>query len=237
CESTYWYCDLCGGAYTDRDHINHRGTGDVLDFPGIYIQRDFVSEKEEEQICGAIYQTEFINSQSGRRKQDYGPKVNFKRKKLKTCVFTGLPEFSKPLYDRMKILDILCDFVPVEQCNLEYSPDRGSAIDPHYDDFWLWGERLVTLNLKSDSVLCMTKDDLPGVEVYVPLYQRSLLVVYGPARHEWKHGIHREDINSTRIAITYRELSEEFQVGGTREKDGQELIDLALTFCGKAVGS
>ena len=169
--------------------------------------------------------------------QDYGPKVNFKRKKLKMEVFSGLPSFSRTLYDRMRSLDCLQDFVPIEQCNLEYDPDRGSAIDPHFDDFWLWGERLVTLNLKSDSVLYMTSDYEPGVEVHVPLIRRSLLVLYGDARHKWKHGIQREDIKGTRIAITYRELSQEFQSGGARETDGEDLVRTALSFTGTAVGS
>lgn len=44
-------------------------------------------------------------------------------------------------------------FRPAELCNLDYSPARGSAIDPHMDDDWIWGERLVTLNLLSPTYL------------------------------------------------------------------------------------
>jgi hypothetical protein len=60
--------------------------------------------------------------------QDYGPKVNFKRKKLKVADFTGLPEYSKYIYEKMRKMDILSDFTPVELCNLEYSSERGSSI-------------------------------------------------------------------------------------------------------------
>lgn len=49
----------------------------------------------------------------------------------------------------------LSDFDPVELCNLEYTPERGSSIDAHVDDFWLWGERLVTVNLNSTTVLTL----------------------------------------------------------------------------------
>ena len=28
------------------------------------------------------------------------------------------------------------DFEPVEQCHLDYRPDRGAAIDMHFDDSW-----------------------------------------------------------------------------------------------------
>ena len=135
----------------------------------------------------------------------------------------------------MQSLDILSSFRPVEQCHLEYTPERGSAIDPHFDDFWLWGERLVTVNLLSDTFLYFICDEEPDVEVYVPLQRRSLIVVYGNARHKWKHAIHRRDITQTRIAVTLRELSEEFSENGNRWEEGQDLLKIALTFNGSAI--
>ncbi|KAG8450738.1 hypothetical protein GDO86_003132 [Hymenochirus boettgeri] len=104
-------------------------------------------------------------SQSGRRKQDFGPKVNFKKQKLKVGSFTGLPNFSQVLWQRMKLHAVLEGFLPVEQCNLDYSSDRGSSIDPHFDDSWLWGERLVSLNLLSDTVLTMTREDADSLQL------------------------------------------------------------------------
>ena len=169
--------------------------------------------------------------------QDFGPKVNFKRHKVKNGRFSGLPPFSQPLYGRMQTVDILKDFLPVEQCHLEYTPERGSAIDPHFDDFWLWGDRLVTVNLLSDTYLYFICDEFPSVEVKVLLKPRSLVVVSGAARQKWKHGIHRCDIHKKRLALTFRELSEEFLEGGDKYTDGKELLDLALTFKGQAVGT
>ncbi|XP_046554091.1 alpha-ketoglutarate-dependent dioxygenase alkB homolog 4-like [Haliotis rubra] len=236
----YSYCHHCNVAHMDEGWTSHphsAADGEKCDFSGIFILENFVSESEEKQLCDIIYRTSFMKSQSGRRKQDYGPKVNFKKKKVKTGVFTGLPDFSQFLYERMKTVPHLEDFIPVELCNLEYVPERGSAIDPHFDDFWLWGERLVTLNLVSDTTLCFTRDDMLGVEVHVPLLQRSLTVVFGPARAEWKHAIHRHDIKQKRIAMTFRELSDEFRGQGKLVSTGQKLIDVALTFTGTAVGS
>ena len=156
---------------------------------------------------------------------------------MKTGGFTGLPPFSENLYNRMLNVDILKDFIPVEQCHLEYTPERGSAIDPHFDDFWLWGDRLVTVNLLSDTYLYFINEECPDIEVKVLLKQRCLVVVSGAARQKWKHGIHRCDIHKKRLAITYRELSDEFLEGGERYSDGKTLLDLALTFSGHAVGS
>ncbi|GFR57994.1 AlkB, alkylation repair homolog 4 [Elysia marginata] len=206
-----------------------------VDFSGIFVIKNFVTGEEERALCDAIYGTGFVNSQSGRRKQDYGPKVNFKRKKLKFAAFTGLPSYSQFLYERMKEQKRLADFEPVELCNLEYCSDRGAHIDPHFDDSWLWGERLITLNLLSSSTLTFTSDKHPGVEVRVPLPRRSLIVVQGAARHQWKHSISRDDITGRRMAMTFRELSNEFRLGGSRERDGEELLKLALTFQGCAV--
>ncbi|KAM5181771.1 alpha-ketoglutarate-dependent dioxygenase alkB homolog 4 isoform 2-T2 [Mantella aurantiaca] len=250
-------------------------------FPGVCLIEDFVTEDEEREMVRTMDQDEWRLSQSGRRKQDFGPKVNFKKQRIKVGSFTGLPNFSKVLWERMKTHTVLEGFLPVEQCNLDYNSDRGSAIDPHYDDSWLWGERLVSLNLFSDTVLTMTssstdtlqllssrnlsdepngilnldanyrshlnnaQDALSGtqtalvhcaeVEVAIDLPRRSLVVLYGNARYSWKHAIYRQHINQRRVCSTFRELSAEFMAGGTQEKVGQMLLEIALGFQGKSV--
>ena len=46
---------------------------------------DFISEVEEEKIVGELLGKEerWVDSVSGRRKIDFGPQANFKKKKLK----------------------------------------------------------------------------------------------------------------------------------------------------------
>ena len=75
------------------------------------------------------------------------------------------------------------------------------------------------------------------MEVRIGLPPRSLLVVYGPARTQWKHGIHREDVRARRLAVTLRELTPEFLEGGPQEEVGRELLDVALSFQGAAIGA
>ncbi|ESO98686.1 hypothetical protein LOTGIDRAFT_142409 [Lottia gigantea] len=232
---TLKYCDLCKKAWAWGFHPNH--TGDSRDFEGIYLHEEFIDEILEAELIDEIDKTVYSDSQSGRRKQDYGPKVNFKKQKVKYEVFTGLPKYSEVLYTTLTALPILKDFIPVELCNLEYIPERGSAIDPHYDDFWLWGERLVTINLISETVLYFINDQDSNIEVQVTLPPRSLVVVFGEARHKWKHGIHRDDIQNRRIAMTFRELSQEFEKDGKSSEIGEKLKDIALTFNGTAVGT
>uniref|UniRef100_A0A1A7W8E8 AlkB, alkylation repair homolog 4 n=1 Tax=Iconisemion striatum TaxID=60296 RepID=A0A1A7W8E8_9TELE len=211
-------------------------------FPGVFLWETFVSEEEEKELISAMDEDVWNLSQSGRRKQDFGPKVNFKKRKVRVADFTGLPALSQKLVLRMQQDPNLAGFQPVEQCNLDYDPQRGSAIDPHLDDSWLWGERLVTINMLSETVLTMSLEQgLPElglseeVQVAVRLPRRCLVVLYGEARHKWKHAIHRKDIHERRVCSTYRELSAEFLLGGKQAKLGAELLSTALSFRGTPV--
>lgn len=247
-EQAWTYCTLCEEAWSKFDvsygiegcHL-HGGTH--FEFNGITVIRNFITLSEESSIVKEIDESSWKPSQSGRRKQDFGPKVNFKKQKLKVGTFTGLPSFSERVVARMARLDCLKNFEPVEQCHLEYEPTRGSAIDAHFDDWWLWGEHLVTLNLLSDSFIVFhhhrhaqemeDNSRLPRVRVLMP--RRSLLVVEGDARFKWKHSIPRDAITSRRIAVTYRELSEEFREGGKHGELGEEVMAIARTFQGQVV--
>ena len=61
--------------------------------------------------------------------------------------------FTKFIQDRFSRLPLLHGYRTIEQCAMDYSPERGSSIDPHIDDCWIWGERIVQLNLLADCVL------------------------------------------------------------------------------------
>ena len=94
--------------------------------------------------------------------------MNFKKQKVKFGSFNGLPKFIERLVKRMREeVDVLRHFVPIELCNLDYHPERGAHIEAHRDDSWLWGERLVTLNLLSPVLLTFshpTQDTLHPTE-------------------------------------------------------------------------
>ncbi|XP_026742578.1 alpha-ketoglutarate-dependent dioxygenase alkB homolog 4 [Trichoplusia ni] len=176
----YVYCPFCNKAWPGWDadsykqHPNHEG--DPIDYPGIFIQPDFISEEEERDLMKNIDEMPWDISQSGRRKQNFGPKTNFKKKKIAVGKFDGFPEFSKYLQERFDTIDLLKSYDVIEQCSLEYDPSKGASIDPHIDDCWVWGERIVTVNCLSDSVLTMTsfKDDIKK-------YNLFCAQEYGPA--------------------------------------------------------
>ena len=156
--------------------------------------------------------------------------MNFKKSKVRVGSFAGFPLYCRLLVDRFASHSCLSGFVPVELCNLEYLPERGSAIDPHHDDWWLWGERLVTLNLLSDTFLTFTDDSQPDLSVLVRVPRRAVVVVSGPARYQWKHAIQRRHVTLRRIAMTFRELSAEFADGGASDTVGRELLTVASNY-------
>lgn len=210
-----------------------------LHIDGIYIQNNFIAEQEETDLFTEINESKWIESQSGRFKQDYGPKANFNRKKLKCSTFTGLPFYSKYLIDRLRRVQSLGDFVPVELCNLRYEVKRAACIDPHYDDKWLWGDRLITINLLANTILTLTPgcDEGPvGSEVLLPLARRSVISLSGQARYKWLHAIKKSHVKATRQAVTIRELSAEFKDADRQGKLGQDIERLALTYKGISVG-
>jgi alkylated DNA repair protein alkB family protein 4 len=78
---------------------------------------------------------------------------------------------------------------------LEYDEKRGSNIAPHIDDVWLWGERIVGINILSDTVMTFYKDDQDcTIEIELPFKRRGIYIISGASRFEWKHGIKPENI-------------------------------------------
>lgn len=157
---SYVYCHYCNKAYPGwrpdeyKAHPNH--SGEPIDYKGVYILENFLTQEEEHDLIEGIDCVPWDLSQSGRRKQNYGPKCNFRKRKLQVGDFRGFPQFSKFVQDKFNSVEILTDFQTIEQCSLEYTNIRGASIDAHVDDCWIWGERIISVNLLSDSVLTMT---------------------------------------------------------------------------------
>ncbi|KAH9419236.1 Alpha-ketoglutarate-dependent dioxygenase alkB 4 [Dermatophagoides pteronyssinus] len=256
---TYVYCWRCGNrayasTFFDKHVEDHEKNNEFDDVPmiqidGVFLQTDVITDDEEVHLIKQIDSFDWVDSQSGRRKQDFGPKINFKKQKINFTPFTGLPKldveilnlirrerltshndwhrFSSLPFDQYSDHTILNRFYPIEICHLEYCPERGSSIDPHFDDNWIWGDRLVTLNLASTAVITLTFPELSSVPEYcirIACPKKSLLVLYGDARYKFHHSIHRSDINHRRLAITFRELAYSFFQQSYLNKDKRYLL-------------
>lgn len=108
-------------------------------FPDIFIQPNFLTNESADQLVQAVDKNlGWDASQSGRRKKNYGPKVNFKKKKLCLGEFQGFPHETIAVRAQLKNVPLLSDFLTIEECFLEYDETRGSHIEPHIDDCWIW---------------------------------------------------------------------------------------------------
>lgn len=266
--STYVYCPHCDLAWPGWDvdlykvHPDHQGT--PIEFPGVYIKLDFLNSCEIDSLASALEKIPWKTSQSGRRKQNFGPKCNFKKKKIQLGSFNGFPKSTQFVQQKFTEVPILEDFRTVEQCTLEYDPARGASIDPHIDDCWIWGERIVTVNVVGDSVLTMspyhgpnTKYNLRSVPEYsitlkfdiedkyeenenvivrIPMPEGSLMVLYGIARYKWEHSVLREDVKTRRICLAYRELTPPY-LSSSNNEEIKELLNRASIFqcCSTAI--
>ncbi|KAI6187971.1 Fe2OG dioxygenase domain-containing protein [Aphelenchoides besseyi] len=212
--------------YAYSEKINSGLTADFA-FSGIKFLPQFITPEEETRLVKCIDKDDWLISQSGRRKQDYGPRVNFKQKKVKCDRFVGVPDYADLILERLTNIDdnIFGNYEPFELCNLEYDNERQSGIELHQDDVWIWGNRLISLNLISDSVMTFENKNLNAL-VFIPMPRRSLLFFFDEARYDWAHGIFPHHIENRRIALTMREAGADFVLGGElHEKFGKELLE------------
>ena len=196
-------------------------------FEGFYIIKNFLSETDQFAIIQNINSTEWKESQSGRKKQDYGPKINYKKRKVKyqgEQTLSNLPGELMSVISKLKknIKSVklnlyLEDYDIAGVGNLFYSNKNGSHIEPHIDDVWVWGRRIIGINLLSETTMTFSievDDDVGSkilLEVDIPLKSGDIYIMTNRARYIWKHSIKSEFILSDRIAITVREFEEGYK--------------------------
>ncbi|KAH8404878.1 hypothetical protein KR222_008688 [Zaprionus bogoriensis] len=188
------YCVQCQRLYAGWDtqavqdsHPEHGGQDKAisLPLPGVLVQEQFLSREEGAQLLADLDDLPWDTSQSGRRKQNFGPKTNFKKRRLQLGTFEGFPASTRHVQQRFASVPLLRDFQTIEQCSLEYDPSKGASIDPHVDDCWIWGERVVTVNCLGDAVLTLNLYEEQQMGKYnldlVCQYRKSLLEPLLPA--------------------------------------------------------
>lgn len=183
------FCPDCNQVYPGWDvtavcagHPYH-GLSSGVPFSGILVVKNFLTVDEGIKLQEKLDDLPWQDSQSGRRKQNFGPKTNFKKMKMQNGDFHGFPEFTKFVQDRFKEIPLLKKFQTIEQCTLEYDYTKGSSIDPHIDDCWVWGERVVTVNCLGESVLTLSPFEIKDPHKYnlqfVPEYENDLIEPIG----------------------------------------------------------
>ena len=106
------------------DHLLGRAKFEIS---GVEIIENFVSAAEELQLVADLDKLEWDTSQSGRRKQNFGPRANFKKRKVKAgqkfCGFPQTTEFVQRRFDRVPLLRgyQVCSMIQFS-CLLFYHP-------------------------------------------------------------------------------------------------------------------
>jgi len=211
-----------------RVHVFDPGTQRVPDLPGfrgLVVLPDFVTRAETDDLLAEIEAAPFAPAQSGKQKQHFGAKANFRKRRLNAAHFAGLPGYAAALEARLRarwaattgwpagLAEALAGYVTTDVFVLRYHARRGSNLDVHVDDTWAYGELILDLSLESDAWMTfLDRDPQDGIDgpftcVRAALPARSLALLFGPARYAWHHGIASGDIQGRRTSITLRTLA------------------------------
>lgn len=168
----------------------------------------FVTEAEELQLLAAIDREPWLTDLR-RRVQHYGYRYDYKARSVDPSQRLGrLPDWAHFVVRR------LCDggLMPEAPDQLivnEYQPGQG--IGAHVDAE-AFGPVVCSVSLGSSCVMNFAERDGPGREALF-LDRRSLLLLSGPARYRWKHGINargsdriggRNVPRDRRVSLTFR---------------------------------
>jgi alkylated DNA repair dioxygenase AlkB len=195
-------------------------TETVPGFVGVRVFEDFCSDAEARRLLAAIERTPFVAAQSGKLKQHFGAKVNFKRRKLSAQGLVELPAYVGWIETRLAeriagapepVVSVFAGFEATDAFVLRYEPQRGANLDFHVDDGLAYGDGILGVSLESDSVLTFVPDPaqvelLPSTIVRVPLPARSAVALCGPARSRWQHAVLADDLRARRTSLTLRTL-------------------------------
>ena len=177
--------------------------------PGLQLYEEFLSREEEAQLLNQVDSSPWLGDLR-RRVQHYGYKYDYKARSIDSSMRLGdLPIWSLPVLSRLKAARIIPG--PFDQLIVnEYEPGQGIAA--HVDCEPCFQDGIVSVSLGSDVIMEFRKD---GQKIEKVLKGRSVLVLTGESRYEWKHGIpaRKSDVlngervpRKRRVSLTFRQV-------------------------------
>lgn len=188
-------------------------------FDGFFVIENCFSENNIQNLIKEIDSNPWTESQSGRKKQDYGPKINYKKRKVKSINLNQeiIPEYIKTYISNNLFNlkpDILSNYYIAGVGNLFYPKNQGAHIDPHIDDSWVWGRRIIGVNLLSETIMTFSiyvESTSSLYEINIPIKNGEVYIMSDCSRYIWKHGIKKENIFQDRMVITIREFENNYK--------------------------
>uniref|UniRef100_A0A1B6E4R5 tRNA (carboxymethyluridine(34)-5-O)-methyltransferase n=1 Tax=Clastoptera arizonana TaxID=38151 RepID=A0A1B6E4R5_9HEMI len=159
---------------------------------GLTLIEDFISKEEEENLLLTVHWEE-INSQLGkvmkhRKVKHYGYEFRYDNNNVDKDkpLSEKIPEQCGFINERLKekgFLNLL-SWIPDQLTVNQYQ--KGQGIPSHIDTHSAFESPILSLSMGSDVVMEFKLED-KHIPVFLP--RRSLLVMDGPARFAWSHGI------------------------------------------------
>lgn len=194
-----------------------------VSLPGLYVFDDFITEEEEAALLAYLDRpvraadagaaggpvdprsnwklSAFNGPHYGQR---WGVRIDYAKRQLLPAE-TPLPTEFDCVVDKMKAGTFapLRAFVPNEANAISYHRALGHFLSDHFDDRRFSGELLANLTLAGGCYMHYTNGKAPAVRVQ--LKRRSLQVVTGASRYNYKHGISNDELlDPRRVSITFR---------------------------------
>ena len=199
----------------DTDHhdaakLQRIGMPPMID--GMQLIEDYFDEKAEREMVDIIDQ-QLWSEELARRVQQYGYRYDYRARKVTAELYLGpLPLWLREQAKQLCLTGYM-QKVPDQVIVNEYKPGQG--ITPHVDCEPCFDDTVASLSLNSSCAMEFTPVDSNSRSFSLFLPVRSLLVLSGPARYEWKHAIHkrmRDKVSGRsvprqrRISVTFRSV-------------------------------
>lgn len=177
---------------------------------GLSLIPNFITGNEERQLIVAIDQQPWI-TELKRRVQHYGYRYDYKARNVTPDLKLGdIPDWLTGLCHRLQS-EGLFQAKPDQIIVNEYQPGQGIAA--HIDCVPCFGESIASLSLASPCVMDFT--DKADEKIPVLLKPRSLVLLSGDARYQWRHSIAPRKTDkyegnitprSRRLSLTFRNV-------------------------------
>ncbi len=181
----------------------------MVDISGLRYVGDYLDEAREKGLIEEIDRQSWL-TELRRRVQHYGYRYDYKGRKVTAEMYLGpLPGWLLPLCEELKergLMPRVADQVIVN----EYEPGQGIA--PHVDCVPCFDATIASLTLGSSCVLEFTRvKTREKRSLFLP--RRSLVVLSGEARYDWRHAIaaRKTDTHEGRVVPRGRRLSLTFR--------------------------
>lgn len=179
----------------------------IDDINGLTYIRNFISQYEHDLLLEKIDSQPWLGDLQ-RRVQHYGYKYDYAQHKINSEMYIApLPDWALSI--ATKLHKNYSDALPDQVIVNEYEPGQGIA--SHTDCKTCFRDTIISLSLGSKCVMDFTHPSLGQKSIL--LEPRSLIIMQGEARYNWRHGIAKRKSDkfqgqvikrARRVSLTFR---------------------------------